>query len=191
MTRGADGPAECPIVASEGDAEPLCYRTGPDCAGGKAFTCAPPFACLHKSTSQLSRLLLSMRSNRRLIGRDPRLFGVLAPRRLGSRWNTSLWWRRSAVQGAARLSRLTLSRRRRASPDGRTWWCRDCFALAKRQYRQRHGERLNAARRRDPLPERTCRTCGQRFTPVRKDQNYCRPWCREHKYLTRLESESR
>jgi hypothetical protein len=81
--------------------------------------------------------------------------------------------------------------KRRASPDGRTWWCRDCFALAKREYRQRHGERLNAARRRDPIPERTCRTCGQTFTPVRRNQNYCRPWCREHKYLTRLETEFR
>ena len=46
------------------------------------------------------------------------------------------------------------------------------------EYRQRHGERLNAASRREPIPERTCRTCGQPFMPIRKDQNYCRPWCR-------------
>jgi hypothetical protein len=53
------------------------------------------------------------------------------------------------------------------------------------------GERLNAVRRRDPIPERTCRTCGEPFIPVRRDQNYCRPWCREHRHLTRLERESR
>ena len=64
---------------------------------------------------------------------------------------------------------------------------RGCHAVANREYRQRHRERLNAARRRDPLPERTCRTCGQPFIPVRKDQNYCRTWCRQHKYLARLE----
>ena len=80
---------------------------------------------------------------------------------------------------------------RRASPDGRDSLCRGCHVVANQAYRQRHRERLNAARRRDPIPERTCRTCGQRFIPVRKDQNYCRTWCRQHKYLTRLESESR
>jgi len=63
---------------------------------------------------------------------------------------------------------------RRASPDGRDSWCRDCHVVANRGYRQRHRERLNAARRRDPIPERTCLTCGQPFIPVRKDQNYCR-----------------
>ena len=65
-----------------------------------------------------------------------------------------------------------------------TWWRTGSTASA-------IGERLNAARRRDPIPERTCRTCGETFIPVRKDQNYCRTWCRQHKYLTRLESESR
>ena len=52
---------------------------------------------------------------------------------------------------------------------------------------QRYGERLNAARRRDPIPERTCRTCGETFLPVRKDQHYCRSWCRQHSYLRQLE----
>ena len=32
--------------------------------------------------------------------------------------------------------------------------------------------------------------CGEPFIPVRRDQNYCRLWCREHKYLTRLEGEA-
>lgn len=41
----------------------------------------------------------------------------------------------------------------------------------------------------EPIPPRVCRTCGQTFTAVRKDQNYCRRWCREHKYLTRAEGE--
>ena len=77
---------------------------------------------------------------------------------------------------------------RRASADDRSHWCRACHAVAKREYRQRHGERFNAARRRDPIPERTCRTCGQPFMPARKDQNYCRTWCQEHSYLTRIES---
>jgi hypothetical protein len=80
---------------------------------------------------------------------------------------------------------------RRASADDRSYWCRACHAVAKREYRHRHGDRLNAARRREPIPPRICRTCGQTYLPVRRDQNYCRPWCREHKYLTRLESESR
>jgi hypothetical protein len=80
---------------------------------------------------------------------------------------------------------------RRASADDRSYWCRACHAVAKREYRHRHGDRLNAARRREPIPPRICRTCGQTYVPVRRDQNYCRPWCQEHKYLTRLESESR
>jgi hypothetical protein len=79
---------------------------------------------------------------------------------------------------------------RRASPDGRDSLCRGCHVVANQAYRQRNRERLNAARRRDPIPERTCRTCGETFIPVRKDQNYCRPWCREHKYLTRLAGEA-
>ena len=78
----------------------------------------------------------------------------------------------------------------RKQPDGRSPWCRACHAVGNREYRTRHRERLNAARRRDAIPERTCRTCGQTFMPVREDQRYCRTWCREHKYLTRLESES-
>jgi hypothetical protein len=32
----------------------------------------------------------------------------------------------------------------RASPSGRSSWCRACHALANREYRQHHGERLNA-----------------------------------------------
>ena len=62
-----------------------------------------------------------------------------------------------------------------------------CHVLANREYRRRHGERLNAARRRNPIPERTCRTCGQRFIPVRKDQNYCRCRDRQHSCLRRFE----
>ena len=77
---------------------------------------------------------------------------------------------------------------RRASPDGHHSWCQSCHAVANPEYRKRHRDRLNAARRLDPLPERTCRTCGQPLMPVRKAQNYCRPWCREHKYLTRVRS---
>ena len=61
------------------------------------------------------------------------------------------------------------------SATGRSPRCRDCHAVAKRGYRARHGARLNAARLRDPIPERTCRTCGQTFMPVRMDQNHCRP----------------
>ena len=78
----------------------------------------------------------------------------------------------------------------RASRDGRSHWCRACHTVAKREYRQRHRERLNAARRRDAVPERTCRTCGQTFMPGRKNQNYCRPWCREHRYLACLEGDA-
>ena len=80
---------------------------------------------------------------------------------------------------------------RRDSRDGRSYWCRACHVLAKQEYRQRHRERLNAARRRDTIPERTCRTCRQTFMPGRKNQNYCRPWCREHRYLASLEGERR
>ena len=34
---------------------------------------------------------------------------------------------------------------------------------------------LERRRRREPIPERTCRTCRQTFKPVRKDQNYSGP----------------
>ena len=82
------------------------------------------------------------------------------PRRPKSQWNTSLRWRRSAVQSAARLSRSTVSRSAERLRMGGPGGAATASRLAKRQYRQRHGERLNAARRRDPIPERTCRTCG-------------------------------
>jgi hypothetical protein len=40
------------------------------------------------------------------------------------------------------------------------------------------------------LLEPTCATCGQEFVPVRVDQRYCCRWCREHRYLTRVGSDS-
>ena len=79
-------------------------------------------------------------------------------------------------------SRSVYARPTETRGTGADWLCRACHNVANREYRQRNRERLNAGRRRDPPPERTCRTCGQRFIPVRKDQNSCRPWCRQHKY---------
>ena len=68
--------------------------------------------------------------------------------------------------------------------------CRTCDALANREYRQRHSERLNAARRRDRIPARgSCpwrseasgprlnldgvRVC--ELVPVREDLDLVRP----------------
>jgi hypothetical protein len=31
-----------------------------------------------------------------------------------------------------------------------------------------------------------CATCGQEFTPIRRDRPYGRRWCREHSYLARV-----
>jgi hypothetical protein len=78
--------------------------------------------------------------------------------------------------------------------DGLSSLCRACHTAAKRRWLARNPERAeaykaayNAARRVDPYPPRRCRTCGQEFTPVRGDQNYCRRWCREHRYLAGTE----
>jgi hypothetical protein len=59
-----------------------------------------------------------------------------------------------------------------------------------RRWRAQNRDVYNARRRVDPYPPRTCATCGQEFTPVRVDQRYCRRWCREHRYLARVASDS-
>jgi hypothetical protein len=74
--------------------------------------------------------------------------------------------------------------------DGLHSWCRSCVAEAKRRWRAENRESYNAARRIDPYPPRICATCGQAFTPIRRNQRYCRRWCREHKYLTRVAGDS-
>jgi hypothetical protein len=60
-------------------------------------------------------------------------------------------------------------------------------AESKRRWHARNREAINAARRIDRYPPRICATCGQEFAPIRRDQRYCRRWCREHRYLRRFD----
>jgi hypothetical protein len=75
--------------------------------------------------------------------------------------------------------------------DGLHSWCRACVAESKRRWRAENRESYNAARRIAPYPPRICATCGQEFAPMRRDQRYCRRWCREHRYLTRISKRAR
>ena len=59
---------------------------------------------------------------------------------------------------------------------GLSSWCRACHAEATRAWRDANPEQVaarNAARRLPPLPPRPCATCGETFTPRRRDARYC------------------
>jgi hypothetical protein len=64
---------------------------------------------------------------------------------------------------------------------GLSSWCRACHAEATRAWRDANPEQVaarNAARRLPPLLPRACATCGETFTPRRRDGRYCSSACR-------------